>query len=83
MISQHEQNIVTVDATHKPCPLPLLMLKRAIKENANQQIQLIASDANSEVDILRFCQLRKIKCIFNQISDTEFHYTIDPTPSLS
>ncbi|MBF7682129.1 sulfurtransferase TusA family protein [Acinetobacter sp. B5B] len=76
MTSQHVQNFVTVDATNKVCPLPLLMLKRALKDYPNQPLKLITSDSNSEIDILRFCQLRHIHCSFAKISETEFHFSL-------
>ncbi|MBF7687570.1 sulfurtransferase TusA family protein [Acinetobacter rathckeae] len=76
MTSQHVQNFVTVDATNKTCPLPLLMLKRAIKDHPHQPLKLITSDPNSEIDILRFCQLRNIHCTLIKISEVEFHFCI-------
>lgn len=76
MNSQHVQNFVIVDATNKPCPIPLLMLKRALKNYPIQPLKLLTSDPNSKVDILRFCQLRQIKCTFNKMSEKKFEFTI-------
>ncbi|SNQ28720.1 sulfurtransferase TusA family protein [Acinetobacter apis] len=70
--------IVTIDAIGQPCPMPLLMLKRALKANSitETKFHLISSDENSEVDILRYCQLHHLQCRFQMISDHEFHYEI-------
>ncbi|SDB85353.1 sulfurtransferase TusA family protein [Acinetobacter boissieri] len=76
MNSQHVQKFVTVDAKNKPCPLPLLMLKRALKEHPHQALKLITSDPNSELDVIRFCHLRNIECDLTQISEIEFHFNI-------
>ena len=67
-----------IDARNKPCPMPLLMLKRELKKSQGQHLFLLkASDPHSEIDILRYCQLHNISCEFNQISTHEFHFSID------
>ena len=69
---------VLIDAMGKPCPLPLLLLKKSMKQNsAPQQFLLKASDPNSQIDIQRYCQLHKLTCAFKQVSDSEFHYVIE------
>ncbi|MHA3083001.1 sulfurtransferase TusA family protein [Acinetobacter sp. ANC 5383] len=69
---------IEIDAIGKPCPMPLLMLKRAIKSApAQQKICLKASDPNSEIDILRYCQLQKRRCQMIKISEHELHYIIE------
>lgn len=45
-----------IDASGLACPLPLLKLKQALHGMAaGEQISLIATDANSLIDIQRFC----------------------------
>ncbi|ENU81309.1 MULTISPECIES: sulfurtransferase TusA family protein [Acinetobacter] len=69
---------IEIDAIGKPCPMPLLMLKRAIKSApAQQKFCLKASDPNSEIDILRYCQLQKRQCQMIKISEHELHYIIE------
>ncbi len=47
-----------IDASGLPCPMPLLKLKQALhKLSASQTVLLIATDPNSQTDILRFCQI--------------------------
>ncbi|MEB5477491.1 sulfurtransferase TusA family protein [Acinetobacter pollinis] len=66
-----------IDAMDKPCPMPLLMLKRALKNALpEQKIRLHASDPNSEIDILRYCQIHKLICDTQQISEYEYCYII-------
>ena len=48
----------TIDATGLACPLPLLKLKQALHSmEAGEQVVLMASDANSLIDIKRFCEI--------------------------
>ena len=48
----------TIDATGLACPLPLLKLKQALHNmGAGEQVVLMASDANSLIDIKRFCEI--------------------------
>lgn len=72
-----DHSTIEIDALGKPCPMPLLMLKRAIKSTTDAQyFHLKASDPNSEVDILRYCQLNHLSCEMTQISENEFQYWI-------
>jgi tRNA 2-thiouridine synthesizing protein A len=69
---------IEIDARGKPCPMPLLLLKKAMKQNgASQQYFLISSDPNSEIDILRYCSINNLSCNFSKISSSEFHYLIE------
>lgn len=68
---------ITIDAIGKPCPLPLLLLKKQLKKLQTQQnILLKASDPHSEIDILRYCELHQLTCQFTQISEHELHFLI-------
>ncbi|MDM1247410.1 sulfurtransferase TusA family protein [Acinetobacter sichuanensis] len=68
---------ITIDAIGKPCPLPLLLLKKQLKKLPTpQNILLKASDPHSEIDILRYCELHQLICQFTQISDHELHFLI-------
>lgn len=69
---------IYIDAMHKPCPMPLLMLKRELKKSQDHQVFLLkASDPHSELDILRYCQLHQISCQLTKVSNHEFHYLIE------
>lgn len=47
-----------IDASGLPCPMPLLKLKQALHGlAANNSVLLIATDPNSQTDIIRFCQI--------------------------
>ncbi len=66
-----------IDAMGKPCPMPLLMLKRALKNEQHQILLLKSSDPHSQQDVLRYCQIHQIKCELLKISETEYHYLIE------
>lgn len=69
---------IEIDAMGKPCPMPLLMLKKALKKQAEtSQFLLKSSDPNSQIDILRYCEIHNIRCTMQQISSNEFHYLIE------
>ncbi len=69
---------VEIDALGQPCPMPLLMLKRALKQTKAPFIFILkASDPNSEIDIVRYCQLHQIKCTLTQNRAQEYHYLIE------
>ncbi len=69
---------IEIDAMGKPCPMPLLMLKRALKTApAGQSLLLKSSDPHSEIDVLRYCQLHQLRCHSEKFSPTEFHYLIE------
>lgn len=73
-------NFVHINAIGKACPLPLLMLKRALKTLPNShKILLKASDPHSEIDILRYCKLHHLFCEVIKISQDEFQYEISFT----
>lgn len=71
-------SVVEIDARGKPCPMPLLLLKRAMKQAEQSKcFHLLASDPHSEVDIVRYCQLNHIQCRAEKKSETEYHYFIE------
>lgn len=72
-----EQPIRVIDAMGQPCPMPLLMLKRALKQSDSARFLLKSSDPHSQQDVARYCQLHQYSCEASQISATEFHYVID------
>lgn len=76
MIDNADQ-IRTVDAIGKPCPMPLLMLKRALKSHPGETFLLKSSDPHSQIDVSRYCELNQLKYDIQQISDVEFHYIIE------
>lgn len=77
-MNQTQSSIFTVDATGKPCPMPLLMLKRALKSTSPQQtICVRASDPHSEIDILRYCEIHHLTCHIIQSSENEYCYMVE------
>ena len=67
-----------VDAIGKPCPMPLLLLKKQLKKVSSKQIILVkSSDPHSEIDISRYCQLHALNMQMFKLSDSEFHYLIE------
>ena len=68
---------VIIDAMGKPCPMPLLMLKRAFKNNLERLFLLKSSDPHSQQDVLRYCQIHELKCDMIKISDFEYDYLIE------
>lgn len=71
-------NIIEVDSIGQHCPMPLLLLKKAIKQHGTQHIQFIvkSSDPNSKVDLTRYCQIHQLQCAIIYDNGTEFHYQI-------
>lgn len=67
---------VIIDAKGKPCPMPLLMLKKTLKQSDETQFLLQSSDPHSLQDVTRYCELNHLKCITKQLSNHEFHYII-------
>ena len=67
-----------INALGQPCPMPLLMLKRALKKAPKkQQFLLKSSDPHSEIDVTRYCQIQQLECQPQKISENEFHYLIE------
>lgn len=77
-MSKIEGSPEIIDALGQPCPMPLLMLKRAIKKSSgSKQYLLKSSDPHSEMDVTRYCQIQQLQCQTQKISDREFHYLIE------
>lgn len=69
---------VEIDSMGKPCPMPLLMLKKQLKKSNGKQLLLLkSSDPHSEVDITRYCEIHHISCQLTKVSVQEFHYLIE------
>ena len=67
-----------IDALGKPCPMPLLLLKKQLKKTPElKQYLLKASDPNSQIDIARYCQIHNYTYQVHKISEHEFHYLIE------
>ncbi|MEB6675771.1 sulfurtransferase TusA family protein [Acinetobacter haemolyticus] len=67
-----------IDALGQPCPIPLLMLKRALKKATGKKTYLLkSSDPHSEIDVTRYCQIQNLQCQTKKISENEFHYLIE------
>ena len=67
---------VILNAMGQPCPMPLLMLKRSLKQHKDNDILLKSSDPHSLQDVTRYCQIHSLNCQINQVSAAEFHYLI-------
>jgi len=76
-MSENSAACIIVDAMGRPCPMPLLMLKKALKSNAGKNFLLMSSDPHSQQDVSRYCQLHALRCQPNKISDFEYHYLIE------
>lgn len=76
-MSAGEKTVITVDAMGKPCPMPLLMLKKALKNGPEQLLLLKSSDPHSQLDVSRYCQIHQLNCQMSKISDSEYHYLIE------
>lgn len=69
---------IEINALGKPCPMPLLLLKKQLKKNPPPQAYLLkSSDPNSQLDISRYCQIHNYAFQFQKISSNEFHYLIE------
>jgi tRNA 2-thiouridine synthesizing protein A len=68
---------LVIDALGQPCPMPLLMLKRALKKQSHTHYLLKSSDPHSKNDVTRYCQIQNLSCQVDQISANEFHYLIE------
>ena len=74
---QHQDHLVyEINALAKPCPMPLLLLKKALKNLNPSHFLLKASDPHSKIDVLRYCELNQLECQIEQISDQELHFFI-------
>ncbi|WP_081408546.1 sulfurtransferase TusA family protein [Acinetobacter sp. NCu2D-2] len=76
-MSNNDLQFNIIDALGKPCPTPLLMLKRALKSQTGQTYLLKSSDPHSQIDISRYCEIHQIHYQMKQVSDHEFHYIIE------
>ena len=76
-MSNIEQKTNIIDAMGQPCPMPLLLLKRALKKSTNQHFLLKSSDPHSQIDIARYCEIHHLSCVLKQINEHEFHYFIE------
>lgn len=71
-------NIIEVNSIGQYCPMPLLLLKKAIKQHDLNQVQFLvkSSDKNSKVDLTRYCQMHQLQCNIIFDDGNEFHYQI-------
>ena len=69
--------MIIIDAMGQPCPMPLLMLKRALKKTGAGHFLLKSSDPHSQQDVSRYCQIHQYGYELTQISANEFHYFIE------
>lgn len=69
---------IEINALGKPCPMPLLLLKKQLKKTPEVHHYLLkSSDPNSQIDIARYCQLHHYSFQLEKISEHEFHYLIE------
>ena len=69
----------TVDARHQPCPMPILMLKRTLKQisGTGKIILVMSTDANSQKDLIDFCRIHQLKIVKTNLENQDFHYYIE------
>lgn len=69
-----------IDACHLPCPMPLLKAKVTLKQVVDgESLYLIASDKNSQTDLVAFCQKNTLSVHTWQtahLQTTLFHFII-------
>ncbi|WP_373186584.1 sulfurtransferase TusA family protein [Halopseudomonas sp.] len=64
-----------LDARGLSCPLPLLKAKQALNAMvAGQILHVVATDAGSQRDFQRFCELAGHVLLESSCLDSEFHY---------
>lgn len=67
-----------VDARNQPCPMPILMLKRTLKQIGNGQLILVKStDPHGQQDLTHFCQIQGLTVHHSETQGDEFHYYIE------
>ena len=66
--------MINLDARNLSCPEPLLMLKKAIKQNKGEDICLLLSSQNALENCKRFAQKAKYTV---SITETDFGYQLD------
>lgn len=65
----------TLDARGLACPLPLLKTKLELNGmRVNDILHVMATDAGSQRDMLRFSELSGNELIASETLDSEFHY---------
>lgn len=85
LISPDELSHLThfFDARNLPCPMPLLKAKITLRDVApNGVLYLLATDKNSQIDLVAYCQKNKlpIKTWAYGQTDTIFHFLITKNP---
>ncbi|WFF38073.1 sulfurtransferase TusA family protein [Moraxella nasibovis] len=74
-VSQDQVLGAYFDARGMPCPMPLLKAKIALRSVADgESLYLVASDKNSQTDLVAFCQKQGHEVVTWQ-SDTQPHNT--------
>lgn len=64
-----------LDARGMSCPLPLLKAKQALNTMASGEVlHVLATDAGSQRDFQRFCELSGHALLGSDCLDLEFHY---------
>ena len=66
--------MINLDARNLSCPEPLLMLKKAIKQNKGEDICLLLSSQNALENCKRFAEKAKYTV---SIMETDFGYQLD------
>ena len=69
---------LSIDARHQPCPAPLLMLKKALKQLDKGQIVLLqATDPHTQQDLLQFCRAQQLRLVASQMVDESYLFYIE------
>ncbi len=71
----------TVDAKGLNCPMPILKLKKAIKDvNIGDLVELLATDPGSENDVKAFARTTGHELIqYEKLADGVFRYVVKRT----
>lgn len=77
-MTENNPTLIEINAMGQSCPMPLLLLKKALKQNPSTDVHwlLKSSDVNSKVDIRRYCEIHQLQCELIEQGEQEFHYLI-------
>lgn len=70
--------MIEINTLGDSCPLPLLKFKKALKQYPNEtNFFLKSSDANSQIDLKRYCEIHSISIEMKDAPNGEYHYLLE------
>ncbi len=74
---EQKQNFLELDTTGLNCPLPVLKLRKSLKQMyPGQEVKVIATDPGSVKDFASFCEQTGDELVDSHVDDKKFIYTI-------